>query len=52
MLINRKDNYIMISLKVIGIGAVISYGIALLMKLTLVCIRGISGLKTPKEEQK
>lgn len=29
----------MVSLKVIGIGVVISYGIALLMKLTLICIR-------------
>lgn len=29
----------MISLQVIGIGVVISYGIALLMKLTLVCIK-------------
>lgn len=30
----------MVSLKVIAIGAVISYGIALLVKLTLVCIKG------------
>lgn len=35
--------YSMISLEVIGIGAVISYGIALLMKLTLIGIRALSG---------
>lgn len=33
----------MISLEVIGIGAIISYGIALLMKLTLIGIRALSG---------
>lgn len=33
-----KDTELMISLEVIGIGAVISYGIALLMKLTLIGI--------------
>lgn len=37
----RKENTSMISIKVIGIGAIISYGIAFLMKMTLLCIRGV-----------
>lgn len=40
----------MITLKVIGLGAIISYGIAGLMKLTMVCIQGIS--KTEEDEKK
>lgn len=39
----------MVSLKVIGIGVVISYGIALLMKLTLLCIRAVDTKGEGKE---
>lgn len=39
----------MVSLKVIAIGAVISYGIAILMKLTLVCIQGFSKREEDKK---
>lgn len=35
----------MIPLKVFAIGALISYGIALLMKLTLLCIRSFDTSK-------
>ena len=39
----------LLALKVFGIGAVISYGIAVLMKVTLVCI---SAMTKEKEGQK
>ncbi len=40
----------MITLKVIGLGAIISYGIACLMKLTMFCIQGFS--KKGEDEEK
>lgn len=40
----------MVSLEVIGIGAIISYSIALFMYLTLICIRSFSN-KQRKDEQ-
>lgn len=39
----------MVSLQVLLIGAAISYGIALLMKVTLVCITAFSSKKEDKE---
>ncbi len=47
----RSNRIMMVPFEVLGIGIIISYGIALLMKITLGCIRIIGHKKDDGEEK-